>query len=429
MYSSIPEEWRKDFDSNVTIEELNDELVTLHIPTIVFISVLMLFGVFGNILVLCIYVNYKASTYKSFIVWLACMDLLACLVGKPALIVSMLYPYMSPSEGLCRWSRFLHVFISVSAAFIFLAISFERYRKICYLDMHQLSNKKVNIICLVAAILACLVGIPALFVFGDAKVETGVHNITGIECFIDEKFTQSLFPKAYFTFQLVLCLVAFLAMCIFYIRIWKTLKWHRTFVKRHTYISKSNDGLKNVGEQRKGNSVKGRADALLLQDVEPQLKHEFNGKDAESPDASKLISKPENRSTRDLQNGNGNIKTESHVDLPSESDQDKVFVRNKSTNIEDGKSVHTQEITKMLFIVTVIFILSFLPHLILMIMNSVRPRITKELSPSGVIVYNMFLRTFVINNMANPIVYFICLRSFRSRCFDKFRNILKCCKC
>lgn len=242
MYSTIPKQWRSEFSNNVTLDEINDVLVTLHIPTIVLISIFMFVGVIGNVLVLCIYTNYKSSTYKSFIIWLGWMDLLACLVGKPALIISMLYPYQSPSEALCHWTRSLHVFVSVSAALIFLAISYERYKKICFMDMHQLSNKRVNIICCLAAILACLVAIPALFVFGDADVDTGVYNITGVECFIDQKYEGSSFPQMYFMAQLVLCLVCFIAMCVFYIRIGRTLRWHRAFVKEHTYVRKEFNG-------------------------------------------------------------------------------------------------------------------------------------------------------------------------------------------
>lgn len=245
MYSTIPREWRHNFDANVTLEELNNTLVILHIPTIVFIAILMIVGIVGNILVLCVYTNYKSSTnYKSFIIWLGWMDLIECVLLKPGLIVSMFYPYMFPSEGLCRASRFFHVFISVGAAFIFLAISYERYKKICFMDMHQLSNKRVNIICLGAVVAAGFVAVPALFVFGDADVQTGVYNISGTECFIDKEYRYSYFPKFYFLFQLLLCLLAFGAMCVFYTRIGRTLKWHRSFVRKHKYVKKP---TKNAG--------------------------------------------------------------------------------------------------------------------------------------------------------------------------------------
>jgi hypothetical protein len=93
-----------------------------------------------------------------------------------------------------------------------------------------------------------------------------------------------------------------------------------------------------------------------------------------------------------------------------------------------AQNAHTKEITKMLFIVTVVFILAFLPHLILMLMNAIYPQSLRELSPAGVVAYTFFLRTFVINNMANPVVYFVCLGTFRSMCAEKFGKICCCLK-
>ncbi|XP_045182139.2 uncharacterized protein LOC123540880 [Mercenaria mercenaria] len=423
MYSTIPKQWRSDFNSNVTIEEVNAALVKLHIPTIVLISIFMCVGVFGNILVLIIYTNYKSSTYKSFIIWLGWMDLLACLVGKPALIISMLYPYISPSEILCRWSRSLHVFVSVSAALIFLAISYERYKKICFMDMHQLSYKRVNIICLVAAISACIVAVPALFIFGDADVDTGIQNITGVECFIDQKYKTSYFPKLYFLFQLLLCLISFFTMCIFYFRIWRTLRWHRTFVHEHTYIP-STHGCN--GPQHNGDNKSSSKNFLMT-----KLRK------GDDKDALEEVAKVETRNTQEqLETGATNTAEFSAVgnyDLKDSQEnlhksQRSLLSSQANERYIQDQNRHTKEITKMLFIVTVVFILAFLPHLVLMLMNAVRPQTLRELSPAGVVVYTFFLRTFVINNMANPIVYFVCLGTFRSMCFDKFSKICRCFK-
>lgn len=421
MYSTIPKEWRGDFNENVTVEELNDRLVQLHIPTIVLISLFMFVGLLGNISVLCIYTNYKASTYKSFIIWLGWMDLLACLVGKPALIVSMLYPYMSPSEVLCRWSRFLHVFVSSSAALIFLAISYERYKKICFMDMHQLSYKRVNLVCLLAAISACVVAVPALFVFGNASVDTGVHNITGVECFIDQTYKSSYFPRLYFLFQLLLCLVSFSMMCIFYVRIWKTLRWHRSFIHDHTFKPKAHQ---YNGSELNGTQNVSTNDLLLDDLTKTDQNSRENGvveTEGNKDLAVRSVAKPSHHCHKpDI----GNFRAKSQENL-NKSQRNLLSVLQNDT-AQQAQNLHTKEITKMLFIVTVVFILAFLPHLVLMIMNSIRPQSLKNLSPGGVVVYTIFLRTFVINNMANPIVYFICLRSFRTMCSDNFRKLCKC---
>lgn len=246
MYTTIPKDWRGDFGPNVTLEILNDVLVQLHIPTIVFIAILMVVGVLGNLLVLYIYTSkYHPSTYRSFILWLGLIDLIACTVGMPLLIVSMLRPYMFPSEQACKTLRFMHVFSVVSSAFIVIAIAFERHRRICNPFSQEMTTAKINLMCFTASVLGSLVAIPALFVYGDAVVQTGVHNITGTECFIDPEFEHSLFPKGYFMFQLLLSVVSVIVMGIFYFRIGSRILSHHKFIRDNTYIRKSSaDGNK-----------------------------------------------------------------------------------------------------------------------------------------------------------------------------------------
>ena len=60
-----------------------------------------------------------------------------------------------------------------------------------------------------------------------------------------------------------------------------------------------------------------------------------------------------------------------------------------------------KQVTFMLFNITIVFVLSFIPHLTLMVMQTVNPEFMDDLSPKSVALYKIFLRTFVINNMAN----------------------------
>jgi hypothetical protein len=243
MYTTIPKDWRNGFDSNVTIQELNTALVQLHIPAIVFVAILMVFGVFGNILVLYIFTTkYYISTYRGFILWLGWIDLIACTVGMPLLIVSMLYPYMFPSEEACKTLRFLHVFFVVSSAFIVIAIAIERHRRICNPFSIEMTTNKIKIMCLVASVLGCLVAVPAIFVYGDAVVETGVHNITGLECFIDSDAESSDWPQAYFIFQLLLSVISMIILGIFYFRIGARIWYHDKFLRDNTYTRKCHSG-------------------------------------------------------------------------------------------------------------------------------------------------------------------------------------------
>ena len=95
-----------------------------------------------------------------------------------------------------------------------------------------------------------------------------------------------------------------------------------------------------------------------------------------------------------------------------------------------GPSLRTRQVTLMLFIITVVFVLSFIPHLGLMVTISFKPDFLSNMSPAGVAIYNLFLRTFVINNMANPIIYGFCDKKFRSECASvlRLRSFCACCR-
>lgn len=61
-----------------------------------------------------------------------------------------------------------------------------------------------------------------------------------------------------------------------------------------------------------------------------------------------------------------------------------------------------------------------------MVINSMNPYFVKDMSPITVAVYNIFLRSFVINNMANPIIYGFCDKKFRSECTQFGLTLFTC---
>ncbi|KAH3713896.1 hypothetical protein DPMN_073697 [Dreissena polymorpha] len=251
MYSAIPKVWREDFRENVTLAELNNSLVDLHIPSIIYVAILMVVGVLGNILVVYIYtIKYSPSTYRSFILWLGWIDLIACTVGMPLLIYSLMYPYMFPSEAACKTLRCLHVFFVVSSAFIVLGIAIERHQRIRYPLSTQITPTKIKIVCIVFVALGSLVALPAIFVYGDALVDTGVHGVNGTECFIDPTMQDSNFPQGYFVFQLLLCVISMVIIGIVYFRIRLTIMHHYGYIRTNT-LSCTHGNTNKKTESRK----------------------------------------------------------------------------------------------------------------------------------------------------------------------------------
>ena len=451
MYTKLPKSWRGDFGVNVTLEELNDALVELHIPVIVFICILMVIGVFGNILVLWIYTKkYHPSTHRCFILCLAWIDMVACAIGMPLLIVSMFYPYMFPSELACKVLRCLHVFLVVASAFVVLAIAIERHRRICFPFSREMTLKKIKIMCGVASFLGFLVAIPAILVYGHSPVETGVNNITGHECFINPQYADTWLPRGYYFFQLVITLICILILGIFYFRIGRQILWHQKFMRENTYQgNRTGRSLKDSSSGDKsptGSHSFVFRNPVEVKDNESIVEGQGHGSDKIKLQDSSRASTPSRKSFDDIKpktDPYGNLlkkavkltlmrsrSRSATPDLavtppPKLETQRSRMDSNKSDQLA-GPSGRTRKVTMMLFIITIVFVLSFIPHLSIIIWLAVRPSVIDDLSSPSIIVYNIFFRSFVINNMANPIIYGFVDKKFRAECSDFVLNILYC---
>ncbi|KAH3713133.1 alpha-2Db adrenergic receptor-like [Dreissena polymorpha] len=382
MFTSIPKSWHHMFDVNVTLRELNDALVTLHVPAIAIIMTLMIIGIIGNMAVLRIYFPYPKSFSRVFILWLGFIDLIACCFGMPLLLVSLYHPYEFPSVYACKTFRCVHVFLVAASVFIFVFIAYERHRAICNFEVVEMKPARMHMMCLISCMLAFVVSIPAVVLYGERTVNTGVFNITGIECFVEDHFEETIWPKVYFPFQLMICSIAFVILVILYIKIGRQLNWHLTFSRRYSRAP-SDMRTSYLSEQESDTSkLPGRGSK-----TESLLKTSFS-----------------------QENSSG--QTKAHAPLESAAST-------RSCHIDRV----ARELTTMFCWLTVVFVLSFIPHLAIIVFQMFYPTFTQDMSPNGIRAYNIFFRSFVINNMANPVVYFICMRDFRNDC----KQLL--CKC
>ncbi|WAR29451.1 NPFF2-like protein [Mya arenaria] len=364
MFSTIPVSWRDGYSQNVTLTELNNDLVLLHAPAIVIFTVLMVIGVLGNVVVLIIFIPSPSSLQKVCILWLAVIDLVACCVGIPILLVSMYLPYHFPSEKLCQSVRFMHVFLVSNAIFILVFIAVERQRTLGKLGQRT-SVTRTNVICCIACFAGGVIAAPSVIVYGNRTVQTGVYNMTGTECFVQDHLENALLAKLYFVFQLVLTVVCLVIMIIMYVKIGRMLKWHKTFRKKSLRLSTS--------------SIATSSSRLST-----------NGRHAPS------------------------TITDSHNSCQWNSR------RSKSHKPRQDADTISDEMTKMFFAVTVIFFFSFIPHLIIIVMTQFNKKFSQDMTSSDIVFYNIFLRSFVINNVTNPIVYLVFMLNFRKACRKLF---------
>ncbi len=82
--------------------------------------------------------------------------------------------------------------------------------------------------------------------------------------------------------------------------------------------------------------------------------------------------------------------------------------------------------TTIAFLVTIVFILSFLPYLCLSITRALVKDFDYNLNSTGTVFFNIFLRSYFVNSAANPIIYGVMNIRFRRECCKVLKQVFCC---
>ena len=88
-------------------------------------------------------------------------------------------------------------------------------------------------------------------------------------------------------------------------------------------------------------------------------------------------------------------------------------VSNLSRGVGEGRKQLAKKTTSLMFIVTVVFILSFVPFLVVVLLRHNIRNFVSQLSHSGRVAYRIFLRSYFLNAAVNPLIYSVYDPNFR----------------
>ncbi|XP_067664512.1 orexin/Hypocretin receptor type 1-like [Haliotis asinina] len=403
---------------NISAEEkrrylsyLDDVTFRLMIPAVVYLAMLMVLGIFGNILVLIVYLKkFKPSPTRVFVVCLAVFDLMTCFISLPGEILDMRHIYTFDYPIVCKMLRFNNSFSVVSSGFTLIAVAIDRYRKICRPLNKQITIRVARIMVGIAVSVSLVLTIPTVIVYGRKTVKTDNKEINGFECSIDDRWLDTLFPLMYIGVLFLIFFCSLGILVFMYVFIGRTVFNHRRFkfrpsrdTKHHTshYTTETSleDGTETKcysGNEKPSDNGKGMRSSSIGFDDISNSNRGFDGSSETS------CSYPNDTTVK-----------------PKARSRDKIFNRMTSTRNKASKPQHKTgpralKTTFMLFIITVVFVISFLPHLMLMITRFVKSDFEDSLQGAGIIIYNIFLRSYYINSAVNCIVYSFCNERFRN---------------
>ncbi|XP_070208102.1 orexin receptor type 2-like [Littorina saxatilis] len=129
--------------------------------------VFFILGVVGNALAFYIYYQKKDKTTSTlFILSLAATDFFTCLIGIPYTLAAELLKYKLHYDFVCKCYMFLMTFNIPLSAFIMVAVGFDRYFCICHPFLHVMTVKRAKICLICLTLLASVFGIITALGYG-----------------------------------------------------------------------------------------------------------------------------------------------------------------------------------------------------------------------------------------------------------------------
>ncbi|XP_062609739.1 cholecystokinin receptor type A-like [Saccostrea cucullata] len=390
-------------DSEYDVRVFRAELM----PALIFVSCLLPIGIIGNAFVCCIYHKKWRESRRSsrlFILSLAWIDLSNCSITMPFEIVLMLNSTTFDNAIICKSFRYLTFMLNCMSSIILIGIAVDRFIGIRFSREKAFGIREVKICIIIATFISALTCWPAFLLYG---TQTYYRNgVKSKACLIDNRYKHTIFQFAHSLYLIVSSLLVDFILIILYLLTWRSIYViNRGFSKIKFY--EGNKGLKY-----------GRLDGFLS----CCKKHESS----ESSNASFNSTTTEN--TLIIQN-NGELKENSssgnQLTVPMERCYKSGTPRNsvysiRSESIRFGPKIHVTKSYIMLFSVTVVYICTFLPFCVIAILRCVNPAIYSTLSVMETNLYQLFLRSYMLNMAANPVVYCFVNKDFRKDCKKLF---------
>lgn len=418
------------------LEIINNREAELLMPIIGFLSILLLTGICVNTIVIYIYkFKFKRSNPRSFILCLAILDMVTCCVGMPYHIVDMLYPYMFYEVVACKILTFFLTFTSLASTLVLVLIATERFLKICKPLEHQISDKGSKIACWIVVAVALLLAWPNAVVNGKSTVDFAVGGVIGISCFIDDDFKDTIYPLLYDSVLFLVFAGGTLTLLVLYAIVGRRILQHGTF--------RADAHQKELPEKRKSH-------CLVCSSLTTETSTEYETSESdETKEASKKClphnvnprSPDKKRKTgmqRAMSAPSGNPEQKSSVMI-----RIRAFTINSIEHVESTlrrqrkqlgsvsssntmKYRRTKRITVMLLLITLVYVISFLPHLMLTVLASLDECFWENLPPTENVLCEFFYRLYFLNNVANFFIYGLWDAKFRRECQKLFLRTFNC---
>ena len=387
------------------VEAIHTHQFLILVPSFVYTMLLMFLGLPGNFLVIIVYLLKMArTTSRHFIISLAVCDFVNCAFGMPVELSLLANYFRFDYPILCKVSRFSTFFMNNTSSLVLLGIAVDRFRRVCLPLRPNMTVKHSKIICIVAGIFSMISAAPALLIYGTKTVYVpGPTNKTMFvfkTCYIND-YSGTRYPMVFNLYLFIGTLTIFFALAIMYALV------GRVVCKRKKFTEESITFRSSFVQDANGTSRKSRSLSMTTRFWRS------------IPDFS----------PKSLRHGHGKNTVMNTNRLPDILEPNAIrdrTVSDTSIRRHGGKSVRAGRTTMILFLVTLLFILTFVPYLTIVTMRYINPHMVEYMTPVELSVFNLMLRSYLMNSALNPLIYCFLNRQFRMKVKKVFLSVFKC---
>ena len=388
--------------SNITLEEWNAEITQSLIPDIVILSLWFIIGVFGNLIVIVVYkFQMKEKTdERYFVPILAVCDMISASYISLWSIYQNTHHVSFSGVILCQIAQFFVGLTTYMPILLLVIIAAQRYTKVCKpLRPPMRLYVKRCIIC-IAFVFSVLLAIPLPLVYGVVSFNTTEYIITGSRCGKVKEGTtlvRSIYGVVIGLCAFIIVIVLIGLYSIIGYTVYKTLKGDK-YELTHTRPEL------NIKPEVQESSTFSTEDKYVTSTTEVE--------DTDVNCDATSLDEPVAASNNIPTNGGREMKIK--------------YITSKSRKIKNRQL--TTKITMMFLVITIVFLLSYVPKVILLIIEGISPYFWEQLSntqrPGIIFLYHMY----IINNIANPFVYAFMDLKFRNNSKLFLQRICICSK-
>lgn len=343
-----------------SLADLNTRYATALIPFTVILGIFCVTGIVGNIMVFVVYgfgQKFKDKKFRYYVLTLAVIDFVTCLTLIPAEMVKHMSYFNFTEHLVCKMKCFFNVFAASSASYCLTLIAVDRFIMIC----HPLFFAKVPAFSNGLAKRLCLLMIVLAIVTAiPSAILCGItsHDISDVNGHVITVYLCESDP------------------------------YYESKASRYVYrfilcITQSLISLVMIVLYAKiGHAV---MRVFKLRDVKENEAEAMTGHDFQRHYHNNFTEQSEDNQYRQNQH---------HHHMPS--------------NI------------KLLFLVTVVFIVTYLFYMVLSWVDQT------TLTPTQFLFFSMAFRMYFIHSIINPILYMKMDKYFRKRCLHLLRATFRC---